>query len=58
MMPVTPDSLDSAADATAVAAAVDAADMGPVRVYIAAAQAADFKIDEQVKGQSSRGYAN
>lgn len=28
--------------------AVDAADLGPVRAYIAAAQAADFEIDDQV----------
>ncbi len=46
--------LGRAAEAAAVAAAVGAADMGPVRAYIAAAQAADFKIDEQVKGQNSR----
>ena len=38
-----------AVEATAVAAAVGAANMGPVRAYIAAAQAADFKIDEQVR---------
>lgn len=36
-----------------MAAAADAADLAPVRAYIAVAQAADFKIDDQVRKHPS-----